>query len=143
MLVVGAGGLGVPVLQYLAAAGVGRIGIVDGDVVEGSNLHRQPLYGIADVGRPKAVVAAERLAGINGDAHLEVFDTDALNAAPRIVATQEGRVLLSRGETAYVRGDLGGATLNADLPRRGLPVSTARRRRDSAQYPSRRSIQHP
>jgi molybdopterin/thiamine biosynthesis adenylyltransferase/molybdopterin synthase catalytic subunit/rhodanese-related sulfurtransferase len=77
VLVVGAGGLGVPVLQYLAAAGVGRIGIVDGDVVEGSNLHRQPLYGIADVGRPKAVVAAERLAGINGDAHLEVFDTDA------------------------------------------------------------------
>lgn len=65
VVVVGAGGLGCPVLSYLAAAGVGRIHVVDGDVVEASNLHRQPLYGVGDVGRPKAEVAAGRLAAQN------------------------------------------------------------------------------
>jgi adenylyltransferase/sulfurtransferase len=77
VLVVGAGGLGVPVLQYLAAAGVGRIGILDGDHVEASNLHRQPLYGIADLGRAKAEVAAERLATLNRDVVLDAIATHA------------------------------------------------------------------
>ena len=61
VLVVGAGGLGCPVLLYLAAAGVGTLGIVDGDTVSESNLHRQVLYGTADVGLPKAGVATRRL----------------------------------------------------------------------------------
>ncbi len=67
VLVVGAGGLGAPALQYLAAAGVGRIVVVDGDLVEASNLHRQPLYSVADVGRPKAVAAIDRLRDVNLD----------------------------------------------------------------------------
>ena len=65
VLVVGAGGLGSPALTYLAAAGVGSIGIVDDDVVETSNLHRQPLHGDGDVGRPKVDSAADRLRQVN------------------------------------------------------------------------------
>ncbi|HUH82477.1 MAG TPA: molybdopterin-synthase adenylyltransferase MoeB [Nitrososphaerales archaeon] len=65
VIVVGAGGLGIPASVYLAAAGVGRIGIVDGDVVEKSNLHRQVIYSEADVGRPKAEVARRRLEKVN------------------------------------------------------------------------------
>ncbi len=64
-LVVGAGGLGSPALQYLAAAGVGRIGIVDDDVVDETNLQRQTIFSAEDVGKPKASVAAERLRAIN------------------------------------------------------------------------------
>lgn len=65
VLVVGAGGLGCPVLLYLAAAGVGHIGIVDGDVVDASNLQRQVLYTMADVGKPKVEAAKERLLAFN------------------------------------------------------------------------------
>ena len=61
VLVVGCGGLGCPVLQYLAAAGVGTLGLLDFDTVDDSNLQRQVLYATADVGRPKAVAAAEKL----------------------------------------------------------------------------------
>jgi len=67
VVLIGAGGLGCPLAQYLAAAGVGRIGLVDFDVVEPSNLQRQVLYGTADVGRPKVEVARERIAAMNPD----------------------------------------------------------------------------
>ena len=65
VLVVGCGGLGCPVLQYLAAAGVGTLGLLDFDTVDDSNLHRQVLYATADVGRPKALAAAEKLRAQN------------------------------------------------------------------------------
>lgn len=65
--IVGLGGLGSPAAMYLAAAGVGTIGLIDGDRVDLSNLQRQVLYGDSDVGRPKVDVAAERLARMNPD----------------------------------------------------------------------------
>jgi molybdopterin/thiamine biosynthesis adenylyltransferase/rhodanese-related sulfurtransferase len=65
VLVIGAGGLGCPVLQYLAAAGVGHIGIVDDDTVDVTNLHRQILYNQNDIGENKATTAAEKLSLLN------------------------------------------------------------------------------
>ena len=70
-LIVGAGGLGSPVGLYLAAAGVGRIGIVDFDDVDASNLHRQVLYGTSDVGRPKLEAARARLHDLNPEIVIE------------------------------------------------------------------------
>ena len=67
VLLIGAGGLGCPLAQYLAAAGVGTLGLVDFDRVEASNLQRQVLYGTADIGRPKVEVAAERIHAQNPD----------------------------------------------------------------------------
>jgi len=74
VLVVGAGGLGTPAVQYLAAAGVGTLGIADGDVVERSNLQRQTLHGEADLGRPKAASAAEFVAARNPDVDVETHE---------------------------------------------------------------------
>lgn len=87
VLVVGCGGLGVPALTYLAAAGVGRLGLADADRLEASNLHRQPLYALADVGRPKVELAAQRLHALNPEVDLGVHPVrlDA-RTAPDIVA---------------------------------------------------------
>ena len=82
VLLIGAGGLGCPTAQYLAAAGVGRIGLIDDDVVSASNLQRQILYSTHDVGRPKVEVAEERLTGLNPDVKIEGVQTrlDSSNA---------------------------------------------------------------
>jgi adenylyltransferase/sulfurtransferase len=82
VLVIGAGGLGAPALLYLAAAGVGTIGIIDFDVVDESNLQRQIIHGVADVGRPKPQSARDSIAAINPlvDVRLHEFRLDAGNA---------------------------------------------------------------
>jgi molybdopterin/thiamine biosynthesis adenylyltransferase len=77
VLVVGAGGLGSPVLLYLAAAGVGTIDIIDFDVVDASNLQRQVIHTTADLGRPKAISAAESIRALNPDVNVVVHE-DAL-----------------------------------------------------------------
>ena len=74
VLLIGAGGLGSPAALYLAAAGVGTLGLVDFDVVDVSNLQRQLLHGTADVGRPKVDSARDRIHDVNPHVHLESFN---------------------------------------------------------------------
>ncbi len=74
VLLVGAGGLGAPAALYLAAAGIGEIGLVDFDLVEASNLQRQVLYGTADVGQPKLAAARRRLEDLNPDVAITPFE---------------------------------------------------------------------
>src|SRR6266567_573927 len=75
VLMIGAGGLGAPLGLYLAAAGVGRLGIVDFDVVDYTNLQRQITFSTSDVGRPKIQAAKERLAGVNPQIRIDTYET--------------------------------------------------------------------
>jgi len=80
VLVVGAGGLGCPALQYLAAAGIGTLGIIDGDVVEESNLQRQVLYGTSSLGTDKAFAAKDRLEDLNPTISIHAFNEKLSNS---------------------------------------------------------------
>jgi sulfur-carrier protein adenylyltransferase/sulfurtransferase len=86
VLVVGAGGLGCPVLQYLAAAGVGKIGILEFDMVDESNLQRQVLYGSGDVGKLKSIIAKNRIEQLSLKGDTEIFNL-------RLVASNALRIL--------------------------------------------------
>lgn len=155
VLVVGAGGLGVPVLHYLAGAGIGRITLVDGDRVAAHNLHRQPLYRMDQIGQPKARVAAGTLAALNpevtvapvcdmldpanapalvaaADLVLDCADTFAASLTLSDICRAQGRPLITASALAragYVAGCCGGApSLRAifpDLPARGATCATA------------------
>jgi molybdopterin/thiamine biosynthesis adenylyltransferase/rhodanese-related sulfurtransferase len=74
VLTIGAGGLGAPLAMYLAAAGVGTLGIVDFDVVDESNLQRQIIHGTSDIGRPKMESARDRINDINPNVHVEAYE---------------------------------------------------------------------
>lgn len=88
VLVIGAGGLGCPILQYLATAGVGTLGIIDFDMVEIHNLHRQILYTEADINQPKAAIAAVAIRHLNPEINCLVFN-EKLTAANAISILQD------------------------------------------------------
>lgn len=108
VLCIGAGGLGSPVTMYLAAAGIGHIGIVDFDVVDFSNLQRQLLHGTEDVGKKKIESAVERLRSINPEVMVETYDTrlSAENAAE--IAEPYDLIIdgTDNFETRYLSNDL-------------------------------------
>src|SRR5882672_3058925 len=74
VLLIGTGGLGAPVGLYLAAAGVGRLGLVDFDIVDFTNLQRQVTFGSEDVGKPKTEAARQRLSSLNPDIQIDTFE---------------------------------------------------------------------
>lgn len=155
VLVVGVGGLGVPVLQYLAGAGVGQTTLVDGDSVDLSNLHRQPLYRMDQIGQPKSQAAAKALAALNPevtvipcaewldpanapdlvaavDVVLDCADTFAASLTLSDICLAQGKPLITAsalGQTGYVAGCCGPApSLRAifpDLPERGATCATS------------------
>ena len=75
VLIIGCGGLGAPLIQYLAAAGIGHLGILDFDNVDESNLQRQVLFGVDDIGKPKVATAADRIRQINPNVEVSVYNT--------------------------------------------------------------------
>jgi adenylyltransferase/sulfurtransferase len=106
-IVVGAGALGSPVCTYLVAAGVGTLGVVDGDVVELSNLHRQPLYMTPDVGGPKAEVAAAKLGLLNPEVVVEPYPAtlDGTNAEAIVAGADVVVDCTDSFESRYVVND--------------------------------------
>ena len=115
VLLVGLGGLGSPAALYLAAAGVGRLGLLDHDKVELSNLQRQVLYGMADLGRPKAAAAADRLRAQNPGVALEALET-RLTAANAEAILAEWDVVIDGSDNAATRYLVNDACLKLGKP---------------------------
>ncbi len=115
ILVVGMGGLGSPVVMYLAGAGVGSLGLADDDIVERSNLQRQPLHSDADIGRPKVDSAAEWIEAYNPDVAIETYDerVDIDSIEPLLERYDLVVDATDRIETRYLIND---ACTLADVP---------------------------
>jgi molybdopterin/thiamine biosynthesis adenylyltransferase len=115
VLIVGAGGLGGAVLQYLVAAGVGRLIVIDHDKVEESNLHRQPLYRLSDLGQPKVQAARAALLQSNPNVRIDTF-AERLTAAnaPRLVLAAD--VVIDAADSLAVTYVLSDACQRAQVP---------------------------
>ena len=115
VVVIGAGGLGCPVLQNLVAAGVGKIGIVDGDIIEETNLHRQLLYNLLDCGKSKSNTAAEKIQLLNPDVEVEVFNTFfSKNNAFEIVANYQ--IIVDCTDTIAIRYLINDVSVHQKIP---------------------------
>ncbi len=108
VLIVGVGGLGSPASLYLAAAGIGTLGIVDTDAVEISNLQRQILYSERDAGRPKVEAARQRLADLNSHVRIEVHPTRFAGVEARKIAAEYDVIVdgTDNFESRYVMNDV-------------------------------------
>jgi adenylyltransferase/sulfurtransferase len=115
VLVVGAGGLGSPLALYLAAAGVGRLGLIDFDTVDLSNLQRQILYGTPDVGRSKVSVAAARLKDVNPHVTLQAHAT-RLTAANALALVSDHDIVVDGSDNFATRYLVNDACVLADKP---------------------------
>ncbi|GGL30787.1 molybdopterin-synthase adenylyltransferase MoeB [Phycicoccus endophyticus] len=115
VLVVGAGGLGSPALLYLGAAGVGTIGVVDDDVVETTNLQRQVVHGVADVGRPKVDSAADAVTAIAPDATL-VRHAERLDALTAMELLADYDLVLDGADNFPTRYLIGDACARLGIP---------------------------
>lgn len=115
VLVIGAGGLGSPAIRYLAGAGVGRIGIVDSDIIDLSNLHRQTLYTMADIGCAKADVAAAVVRAVNPDVAVEPLVSCLDEACVEAVIAGWG-VVIDASDTFATRYVVSDACWRAGIP---------------------------
>ena len=115
VLIVGAGGLGSPAALYLAAAGIGKLGIIDHETVALSNLHRQVLYGTKDVGRPKSHAAKERLAILNPDVEVVAIQ-ESLSADTALGQLRGYDVVLDGSDNVMTRYLVNDACVLLSIP---------------------------
>src|SRR5664279_5076815 len=115
VLVTGAGGLGCPVLQYLTAAGVGTIGIAEFDLVDESNLQRQLLYGSADVGKLKSIIAKDRLGHLNPLVNLEIFNL-RVDSSNSLRILQNFDIIVDATDNLSARYIINDACVNVNKP---------------------------
>jgi sulfur-carrier protein adenylyltransferase/sulfurtransferase len=115
VLIVGLGGLGSPVMQYLAGAGIGFLGLIDADVLDASNLHRQPIYGLADVGKPKADLARAAIASINPAVQVEAH-ADRLNAINALELIRRHDIVVDCSDNFHTKYLINDAAVLAHKP---------------------------
>lgn len=115
VLIIGAGGLGCPVLQYLTAAGVGTIGIIDHDIVDQTNLQRQILYSHNDIGKHKAIIAAKKLSGLNPYTVFKTY-TDPLNTKNAINLFNDYDIIIDASDNFPTRYLINDAAILCNKP---------------------------
>jgi adenylyltransferase/sulfurtransferase len=115
VLIVGLGGLGSPVMQYLAGAGVGFLGLIDADALDASNLHRQPIYSLLDVGKPKAELARAAIARINPAVQVELH-TARFNAGNALELTRGHDIIVDCSDNFRAKYLINDAAVLAQKP---------------------------